>query len=48
MLCKERSGRRELTKSAKNGLRKTDWGYTMNSGTKYTQIEAILERLCGL
>lgn len=48
ILCKERGCRKEVTKVPKMGFRKTDVGYTMNSGPKYTQIEAILERLCGL
>lgn len=34
-------------KSAKNGLRKTDLGYTMNSSSKYTQIKLCLKGCVG-
>lgn len=47
MLCKERGGGRQVTKVPKMGLERQIWAI-LNSGPKYTKIEAILGRLCGL
>lgn len=42
VLCKNRGRGRKENKSVKNGLGKTDLGYTMNSRPKCTQVGAIL------